>query len=258
MTSLSSLIPVAAEHLWAGSKDLSRTQARAERFTARYDPIVPGEYLPLAAKAALETFGSGPTYNRYRSSLSSLLRALRLLGGPRLELPPLAAENPPKERVLTPEEESAILSLSSPPWLSPLVALLLDTGLRLSEVYRARVTEDGGLALDTTKNGDPRWVPLSSRCLSFSLPPASNPAVAWSLPSERSVRRVLTNALSQLGIEGVTPHTFRHTAVTRLSERLQGRSDAMPVIMKIVGHRNPATTLRYLHPSRDALKEVVS
>lgn len=268
MVTLADMLPVAAEHLWATNKDARRTLKRALKVCTAYDPTLPTitdpygnprdrsrDYNPLAAKAALLTLGSGPTFNRHRSALSSLLRAYRLTGGPRLELPPMAPENPPKDRVLTPAEESAILSTMDPHWLSPLVTILIDTGLRLGEVNRA-VRDGDGLSLGDTKNGHPRWVPLTPRCL--PLVPLEGPLGRHlGLPPERTLRRAWGRAMGALGIHGVTPHTLRHTAITNLSERLKDRSDALPVVMAIVGHRSPNTTLRYLHPSRETLTQAI-
>lgn len=220
---LSDLIPVAAEHLWAGSKDLDRTLARAHRLVAAWDPDLEA-YRAVDAARALADLPVGPsTRNRYRSALSSLLRAARMLGHPRYELPPKAAEGRPRDRVLTPAEEEALVSAPAP--VGPLARFLLATGLRLSEVYAGRAQGPNWVCEDT-KNGDRRVVPRQGL-----LPPP--------LPPERTLR----DLWAKHAPEGVTPHTLRHTAVTRWVR--QGVS--LPAVQALAGHRSLVTTLRYTH-----------
>lgn len=222
---LSELIPVAEEYLWAGSKDLRRTKARAQRLTDHWNPTLE-DYRPIDAIRALSNWSS---FNRYRASLSSLLRAAVLLGFPRQTLPPLAKEGKPRDRLMTASEEQAMMQTA----LAPLVSCLLKTGMRLSEVYRAR-KEGDFIVLDDTKNGDRRVIPFRGE-----LPV---------LPPERTLRR----RWAALAPPGLTPHALRHTAITRWAQA--GLS--LPEIKALAGHRSTETSLRYLHltPEHLAMK----
>lgn len=62
-----------------------------------------------------------------------------------------------------------------------------------------------------------------------------------SLPNWRS--RVLQRTLADLSIEGVTPHTFRHTYASWLIQ--EGVS--LAEVGRLMGHTSPLTTQRYAH-----------
>jgi len=268
---LSSFLPLAQEHLWAGSKDEERTVARAQRLLAVYDPTL-AEYSPLAAKAALEELGKGSTYNRYRSSLSSLLRAALLDGacGAMGVLPPLAPEGRPRDRVLSSEEQvrldEAIAEQGPDGYaLDLLMAVLVETGMRLAECWEALITEDGELYLEDSKNGEQALIPIS-RNLRFDL--AGHPerfsewvtmhagltiSEALQLPSIRSVSRHWNRVVAQAGVAPITLHGLRHTAITRWA----AKGIDLPTLSALARHTSTSTTLRYIHPSTASLKEAM-
>ena len=64
----------------------------------------------------------------------------------------------------------------------------------------------------------------------------------------RNVRRSWGGACKDSGLEDVRFHDLRHSAGTRLSE-------VLPVVHvgKVLGHRNPKTTNRYINPDHEVL-----
>lgn len=54
-------------------------------------------------------------------------------------------------------------------------------------------------------------------------------------------------------VEDVTPHSARHTFATRLADS----GATMPSISALMGHKKFETTMRYVHPNRDAMQEAV-
>ena len=245
---LSELIPVAAEHLWHGAKDERRTVARAQRLVEVFNPDLAEPWVPLAAREALLTFSPGSRC-KYRASLSSLLKAHRLMGGPRLELPPPFPASKARDRVLTCGEVAKLYSSSM-----GLVALvLIETGMRISEMYRAKKSGDF-LYLEDTKNGTSRTIPLSDR-LRRELPTRDGPlSSSVRLPAERTLRRLWQETLLDLGIVGVTFHCLRHTAITGWAEK----GMALPAIMALAGHRDVQTSMRYTHLSPAALAQALA
>ena len=233
---LSDLIPVAQEHLWSGQKDYARTVSRARRLVEVFNPDLSDPWRPVESRSVLLTFSAG-SRNRSRASLGSLLRAYRLVGGPRLELPPRFPEAKPRDRVLTAGEVERLVGSDV-----GLIALILSrTALRISELYRATITNDG-LYLQDTKNGSSRTVPLCPQ-LRETLPKGGSLRTALDLPSERVLRRLWDEAASRVGLEGVTFHTLRHTAITRWV----AGGMPLPAVMALAGHRDMATTMRYTH-----------
>jgi integrase len=239
---LSDLIPVASEHLWAGSKDEARTIARAERLVMSFNPDLDDTWIPLVALRALQTFSPGSRC-KYRASLSSLLKAYRLLGGPRLELPPPFPASKARDRVLTAGEVSKLYSSS----MGLIALVLIETGMRISELYRAEVIGDF-IYLKDTKNGSSRTIPITER-LANHLRGEGLLSSLIHLRAQRTMRRLWADEVHAQGLPGVTFHCLRHTAITGWAE--SGLS--LQVIMALAGHRDVQTSMRYTHLSPQAL-----
>ena len=50
-------------------------------------------------------------------------------------------------------------------------------------------------------------------------------------------------------------HVFRHTAASRMANELRMNSD---IIGQWLGHRNPATTSKYVHIKKDTIKSIAT
>lgn len=170
-----------------------------------------------------------------------------------LRLPPTAQK---KERTLTSEEEQAIRSVASDKSnrLAPtaeFALVLLYTGMRITELLSMRrddvhLSEGymvGGMKTETGKN---RIIPV--------LEPVRLIVASWMLDSigseyllptangrrkdTNSVEHSFRSLMKQCGIEGVTPHTLRHTAATRMIEA----GVAPTAVQAILGHKDFSTT----------------
>lgn len=169
-------------------------------------------------------------------------------------MPPLTVRNT-KDRVLEWREEGALLNeLASrhirEPWrhwheLYRLVVVLVDTAARLSEVLAFQpgdlVEIEGKSYLKLhryqTKNDKPRTIPLTDRAANALRGPA------WTLTAQQAWR-LWDQARGELGLQDVTLHTLRHTALTRLA---QGGMDLIR-LQKWAGHSDPRITAeRYTH-----------
>lgn len=111
------------------------------------------------------------------------------------------------------------------------------------------------------KNSKPRNVPLTARAvevlrrrnpaddgLVFHHPDGRPLYQTW-LNQQHSALRVLLKMLDDF-----VPHSFRHTFGTRLGET---GADAF-TIMKLMGHSSVTVSQRYVHPSPQAMENVVS
>lgn len=165
-----------------------------------------------------------------------------------------------RERILTLDEERRLLAVcdeSGRMLLRIFIICLLDTGARKSEIekhlrWRSVCFASRTITIEamTTKTLKARRVAMTERVLQeLSELHATSSGQQDERVFERLIdpRRNLRLACKVAGIEygspdGITLHSFRHTAATRL---VRGQ---MPLQMvgRILGHSQPSTTYRYL------------
>lgn len=141
-----------------------------------------------------------------------------------------------------------------------IVRLLMLTGCRQSEIRTLRWQDyrEGHLHLRDSKTG-PRtvWLSSSARGVLDGLPRTANfvfPAVGRSGPMSTETlyglwRRVRTEA----GLGSLRLHDLRHTYA---SIALRG-GESVVVIGRLLGHRDPDTTLRYTHFGDEMMRDAV-
>jgi integrase len=98
--------------------------------------------------------------------------------------------------------------------------------------------------LQLTKNGDSRTVPLSTRAIETlqALPRSIDGRV---LPINfAALETNFKRARERAKLENLRIHDLRHTAVTRLAERLPNLIE----LSAVSGHRSLAMLKRYYHP----------
>lgn len=134
-----------------------------------------------------------------------------------------------RARTLTSEEESRLLEELQPrgrrsPWMAPLVSLALETGMRRGELLALR-WEHVDLVRQTaflpgTKNGTARAVPLSTRAVATlqALPRAASGAVFEI--SAMAMEAAFAKARRRAGIADLHFHDLRHTAISRMADKL--------------------------------------
>jgi integrase len=176
-----------------------------------------------------------------------------------------------RERILTLDEERRLLEACEHPQrkhLRRLIICLLDTGARKSEMLKLRwravcfttriITIEGM----TTKTLKTRHVAMTARMYEelWSLWEASSrepDGLVFGITSNvrNSFKSVCKDAgIKQGGIDGLTLHSLRHTAATRL---VKGQ---MPLQMvgRILGHSQPQTTYRYLSANAETATQAAA
>jgi integrase len=177
-----------------------------------------------------------------------------------------------REKILSPAEEVKLLeACDSHPYrkpLKPLLIFLLDSGCRKSEAlklcwrsvcFETRVVTIEGM---TTKTLKTRQVMMTERVFRelFTLwEQASKDPNGCVFGITDNVRKSFASAcgiagIKHGGIDGLTLHSLRHTAATRL---VQG---GMPLQLagRILGHSQVNTTYRYLSANNDTLAQAAS
>ena len=217
-----------------------------------------GRWRAHGQKAAAKPVKPG-TVNReldtLRAILSWAVKERKLIESPMGQVERLRVDNR-RIRVLTPAEQLALLAACQRrPKLAALVELLLITGARVGEFLNLQWTEDHGDELHflNTKNGTVRRVQVTARMreLLDGLPRRG----AYVFTNARTgkpyqnIRKVFERALIRAGITtgDVTPHTLRHTAITRML----GAGVDDYTVMETVGHLTRAMLQRYTHPATE-------
>jgi integrase len=136
-----------------------------------------------------------------------------------------------RTRIASDAEIGRLLEFASPS-LARAITLALETGMRAGEI--ASLTDVRGRVayLHDTKNGEAREVPLSLRAIE-----------AWGggiALSAGSISGLFARLCEDAGIEGLTFHDLRATAITRLARKL----DALQ-LAKMIGHKNPKMLMVY-------------
>jgi integrase len=202
------------------------------------------------------------TVVRELSYFSSIINHARREWGLNIPNPVLGVRRPAqpqgRDRVLTYDEEKILLEACTPIanrniYTKPFVILAIETAMRRGEILSLRwesinyQSRTAYLAL--TKNGESRRVPLSKRAIETlqSLPRSIDGRVfpinfaALETNFERAVIRA--------GLSNLRIHDLRHTAATRLSEKLPNLLE----LSAVTGHRSLAMLKRYYHPNAEQL-----
>jgi len=176
-----------------------------------------------------------------------------------------------RERILTIAEEAKLLGACEHPQrkhLRPLLICLLDTGARKAEMLKLRwraicftsrmITIEGM----TTKTLKTRRVAMTNRMfeelnalysVSSKMPDARVFGITANVrKSFASVCKVA--GIKHGGIDGLTLHSLRHTAATRL---VRGHLP-LQMVGRILGHSQPQTTYRYLSASAETAAQAAA
>ena len=132
-----------------------------------------------------------------------------------------------------------------------IIRLLLLTGCRKNEIVRLRWQEVDGdrLNLLDTKTG-PRRVFLNAQARTIIERRMEQADSPWVFPSVMIPTRPQGDGLSlwytvrrEAGIEDLRLHDLRHTVATHAVMQ----DVPLPIVARLLGHRNPSMTLRYAH-----------
>jgi integrase len=196
----------------------------------------------------------GGTINRHLSAISVLCRMAKV----NLELP-WQQEGVHRLRYYTEDEEKMILAttlLWSKPDLHDLFVFLVDTGARLGETRKLEWRNIRGRLVTfegpTTKNhttrsivATPRVEAALERLRKRHHNMYKGPFAVIDTRELRTFWERLRAHFPQWMGKDTVVHTFRHTCASRLA--MAGKSEVQ--IMRWMGHKNSATTQKYMHLS---------
>lgn len=159
-----------------------------------------------------------------------------------------------RDRILTPEEEARLLAACDDrrAHIRPLIIAAIDTGMRFGELLRLRWSDvDFSANLirvrkTTTKTWEGRTIGITARLrdeLQRMWERGTGDTGESVFGIKDNIKRAFTTARERAGIEDLHFHDLRHTATTRM---IQAGMPPMEV-MKITGHKQMTTFLRYLN-----------
>ena len=164
-----------------------------------------------------------------------------------------------RDRILNDEEFGRLfIELEKiSPWYKPLVEFALETAMRRGELMSllwANVNFEKSVAfLPITKNGDSRYVPLSSKAIRIikSLPRGIDGRV---FPLNKGTVSILfLRAARRAKVEDFHFHDLRHAAITRLASIFSNPME----IAAISGHKSLSMLRRYTHlKAEDLVKKL--
>lgn len=175
-----------------------------------------------------------------------------------------SADETRRERILTREEEARLLSVcvERRAHLRPLLVCALDTGMRRGELLKLRWSDVDLMGSiirvrkTTTKTWEARSIGMTTRLQEelrrlWEVAPPDPDGLVFGVGD---VKRSFSTACRLAGIEDFRFHDCRHTATTRM---IQAGMAPMEV-MKITGHKQIATFLRYMNTNEQTARRAAA
>lgn len=172
-----------------------------------------------------------------------------------------------RERIITDSEINSMLqqlnydSATKPITIGKQVAVIfllaLETGMRASEIcgltWDRVFLEQKKVYLHITKNGRPREVPLSKKAIELLMQMQNiNDNKVFALESA-TLDAYFRKARKHAGLEGFTFHDTRHTAATRIAQKLK-----LLDLCKMFGWSDPKRAMTYYNPTATEIADILN
>jgi integrase len=210
---------------------------------------------------------SAGTVIRELAYFSSIINHARREWEINIPNPVLLVRKPPspqgRNRILTYDEEQRLLHACEPKanrniYTKPFTILALETAMRRGEILGLRWENINFIKrtahLPITKNGESRVVPLSIKAIETlqALPRSIDGRV---LPIKfAALEANFKRARERAELDDLRIHDLRHTAITRLAEKLTNILE----LSAVTGHKSLAMLKRYYHPSAELLAQKIA
>lgn len=205
---------------------------------------------------------SAGTVIRELAYLSSIINHARREWALHIQNPVTLVKKPtsPKgrERILSQQEQTRLFDAVQPtgrrsPWLLPIVRVALETAMRRGELlalqWKHVNLQQRVAVLETTKNGDRRVVPLSSKAVeTLATLPHSIDGRVFPMTA-CAVSAAFDSAAVRACLTDLRFHDLRHTAITQMADKLPNVIE----LSAVTGHKSLKMLQRYYHPSAQDL-----
>ncbi len=226
----------------------------------------------LSGTTCKDKLRSSTTVVRYLASLSHAF-AIAVKDWEWIQENPVMKISKPKisngrTRFLNDDEKERLLQAcqeSESKGLYPIVILALSTGMRRGEIMNLKWGEvdldRGSILLQTTKNGERRFIPLVGKALDLLRSKYANQAVnSLVFPAPHSpskpidIRSGWETSLRKADIFNFRFHDLRHTAASYLAMN----QASLLEIGTLLGHKTIQMTKRYAHLSNAHMHETIT
>lgn len=200
------------------------------------------------------------TVIRELACISSIINHARREWGLTMPNPCLLVKKPQapagRNRTIDVAEEVRLISESEPinrrnVWLKLVIVIALETAMRRGEILSLQwvhINLNKRTAfLPMTKNGSSRTVPLSSKAVEIlrSIPRSIDGRV---FPiTQCALHAAFRKACKRAGLDDLHFHDLRHTATTRIAEKLPNVLE----LASVTGHKTLQMLKRYYHPKAE-------
>lgn len=173
------------------------------------------------------------------------------------------AHDQERQRILTRDEEKALLAACDTPKRKHIIAIViaaLDTGGRRGELLRLRWRDldfaSGRITLNGTKTEQVRVVGMTPRLQRelIRLREERKPAAADRVFGVGDIKRAFTAARVAAKISGLRFHDLRHTFATRLIEG----DVPIATVARLLGHSDVKMSYRYVNLTEDSVERAVT
>ena len=159
---------------------------------------------------------------------------------------------PSRTRVLAADEEALLFDAFEHPMLPSIATLAIETAMRLGELLNMRWNDvdfkSRTLNIPLTKTDVPRVIPLSTKAIEtlMALPRSiSGDRIFSCWKRADSFEKTFRRAVLKSGLDDFRFHDLRHTATSRLAQRLPNVIE----VAAITGHSSISMLKRYYHIS---------
>jgi integrase len=167
-----------------------------------------------------------------------------------------------RNRILSSADETELLAACDP-WrkhIKPIIVFAIETAMRRGEIQslrwssvdlHGRCVRVESLNSKTLKS---RLIPLSARASDVLTKLWENSLKSQSafVFGNSDFKKAFNNAAADAGLSDIHFHDLRHTAITRMLEK----GISPPLVMKISGHTQQKTFLRYVNQSETGILEI--
>ncbi|AWS00041.1 site-specific tyrosine recombinase/integron integrase [Metallosphaera hakonensis] len=173
--------------------------------------------------------------------------------------PPIPRARGPERRALREEDVTLLLSKCRKLRDKALISLLVDTGLRSSELLSIRVSdvnlEKMTIIVKETKNGEERIVFFTSRSANLLKQYLKKYKRDYESKlfdiSYQALYKLVKRLGNKIGIPWLRPHILRHTFATNAIRK----GVPLPAVQRLMGHKDIKTTQIYTHLITDDLAD---